>query len=117
MSTARPAVTAHRRRAARRDGPASGPPGRALRLLRGLSGALAAGLVLLAVLLGVAHWFSGPDTVPGPGIGALVGHTAGAAVAVVLQWVADRGGGVRAAVAALAALAVVVAVLSIWWWL
>lgn len=117
MTTARPAVTTHRRRAPRRGGPASEPPGRALRLLRGLSGALAAGLVLLAVLLGVAEWFSGPDTVPGPGVGVLVGHCAGAAVAVVLQWVADRRGGVRAVLAAIAVIAVVVAVLSNWWWL
>lgn len=115
MATARPSGTARRRHASRVGG--APPPGRAVRLLRGLSGALAAGLVLLAVLLGVAQWVSGPDTVPGPGIGMLVGHWAGAVVAAVLQWIADRGRGVRAVAAAIAVLVVVVAVLWIWWWL
>ncbi len=103
------------RRGARREGSAA-EPGRVLRLLRGLSGALAAGLVVLAVFLGVVKGFSGPETVPGPTVGALVGHGVGAAVAVVLQWVADRSRGGRAAVAALAVLAVVVAVLWTFWW-
>lgn len=105
------------RHVAQQDGAAPAPPGLAIRLLRGLSGALAAGLVMLAVLLGVAEWLSGPDTVPGPSIGALVGHWVGAAVAVALQWFADRRRGARAVVAALAVLAVVVAVLFTWWWL
>lgn len=117
MSTARPSVAARRRHATWHDETSPVSPGRAIRLLRGLSGALAAGLVVLAVLLGVAQWLSGPDTVPGPGIGALVGHWVGAIVAVVLQWVADRRRGVGAVVAALAVLAVVVAVLWTWWWL
>lgn len=101
-------------RGGRRDGAAA--PGWALRLLRGLSGALAAGLVVLAVVLGVAEWLSGPDSVPGPGIGGVVRHGVGAAVAVALQWVADRSRGGRAAVAALAVLGVVVAVLWSYWW-
>lgn len=96
--------------------PAPAPPGLAIRLLRGLSGALAAGLVVLAVLLGVAQWLS-PDTVPGPGIGALVGHWVGAVVAVAMQWFADRRRGAQAAIAALAVLAVVATVLFTWWWL
>ncbi|MPZ67563.1 MAG: hypothetical protein GEU83_19395 [Pseudonocardiaceae bacterium] len=100
-----------------RDGAAPAPPGLAIRLLRGLSGALAAGLVVLAVLLGIAQWLSGPDTVPGPGIGALVGHYVGAAVVVVLQWVADRRRGAGAVGAALAVIAIVGTVLWIWWWL
>lgn len=100
-----------------RAGSAPAPPGPATRLLRGLSGALAAGLVVLAVLLGVAQWLSGPDTVPGPGIGALVGHWVGAVVAVVLQWVADHRRGAGAVGAAVAVIAVVVTVLWIWWWL
>lgn len=105
------------RHVARRDGAVPAPPGLAIRLLRGLSGALAAGLVVLAVLLGAAQWLSGPDTVPGPGIGALVGHWVGAAAAVALQWFADRRRGAQAVVAALAVLAVAMVVLFTWWWL
>ncbi len=112
MTTVRTHVAG--RRGGRRDGAAA--PGRALRLLRGLSGALAAGLVVLAVVLGVAVWLSGPDTVPGPGAGVVTGHGVGAAIAVGLQWVADRSRGGRAAVAAQAVLAVVVAVLWVYWW-
>ncbi len=119
MTTARSPVRVSGRDAARR--PAGGSeqvrPGLAMRLLRGLSGSLAAGLVVLAVLLGVVHWLSGPDTVPGPGIGALVGHWVGAVVAVALQWFADRRRGVQAVLAALAVLTVTVAVLWTWWWL
>lgn len=119
MTRAGPPVQACERDAARRPavGSAPAPTGLAMRLLRGLSGSLAAGLVVLAVLLGVVHWLSGPDTVPGPGVGALVGHWVGAIVAVALQWFADRRRGVKSGVAALAVLAVVVAVLWTWWWL
>lgn len=113
MTTVRPSVTARPRHGSRDEV----PPGRTVRLLRALSGSLTAGLVLLAVLLGVAQWFSGPDTVPGPAIGMLVGHWVGALVAVLLQWVADRSRGRRAVIASLAAVAVVVGVLWFWWWL
>lgn len=114
MAAVQPSVTARPRHASRRG---VGPPDRTVRLLLGLSGALTAGLVLLAVLLGVAQWFSGPDTVPGPGIGMLLGHWVGAPVAVLLQWVADRSRGGRAVIASLAVLAVVGGVLWFWWWL
>ncbi|MQA15453.1 MAG: hypothetical protein GEV09_15160 [Pseudonocardiaceae bacterium] len=91
-------------------------PGRALRLLRGLSGALTAGLVAVALALGAAEWLSGPDTVPGPGAGMVIGHGVSAAAAVVLQWVADRSRGGRAFLATVAVLAVVGVVLWTWWW-
>lgn len=97
----------------RRDPP---PPGVGLRTLRGLSGALALGLLVLTVTLAVAQWFSGTTTVPGPGAGTLVGHGAGTLAALVLQYAADRSRGRRAALAAAAVLAVVAVVLWVWWW-
>lgn len=116
MSIVRPRDDATGRRA-RRDSRKAARPGPVLRLLRGLSGALAAGLVVLAALLAAAHWLSGPDTVPGPSTGLLVRHGVGAALAVTLQWVADRSRGRRATIAALAVVAVVVSVLWTSWWL
>ena len=92
------------------------PPGPAGRMLRGLSGALAVGLVALTLVLAVAQWLSGPVTVSGPGTGQLVGHGAGALIALLLQRAADRSRGRRAVAAALAVLSVVGAVLWFWWW-
>lgn len=90
--------------------------GPGVRLLRGLSGALAAGLVVLTLMLAVGQWLGGSATVPGPGVGTIVGHGLGAVVAVFAQAVADRSRGGRAVAASVVALAVVLAVLWIWWW-
>jgi len=87
-----------------------------LRALRGLSGALAAGLVVLGLVLAGAQWLSGSATVPGPGAGTLLGHGVGGIVALLLQRVADRSRGGRSVAASLAVLAVVGAVLWFWWW-
>ena len=92
------------------------PRGTAGRMLRGLSGALAVGLVVLTLVLAVALWLSGPVMVSGPGTGPLVGHGAGALIALLLQRAADRSRGGRAAAASLAVLSVVGAVLWFWWW-
>ena len=97
-----------------------------LRVLREVSGALAVGLVVLTLVLAAAQWLSGqwlsgqwlggPATVSGPGTGALIGHGAGALLALLLQRAADRSRGGRAVAASLAVLSVVAAVLWIWWW-
>ena len=92
------------------------PPGSVLRVLRALSGALAVGLVVLTLVLAVALWLSGPVTVWGPGTGPLVGHGAGALIALLLQRAADRSRGGRAVAASLAVLSVVGTVLWFWWW-
>ncbi len=93
-----------------------GPPGPVLRALRGLSGALAVGLVVLTMVLVFAQWLSDPATVSGLGTGMLVGHGAGAVIALLLQRVADRSHGGRMVAASLAVLSVVVAVLWFGWW-
>lgn len=99
------------------DGAVPRRPGMALRLLRGFSGALAWGLVALAVLLAVAQWMTGDSvTVPGPGAGTLAGHGTGAAVAVTLQRGADRSRGWRAVASAFGVIAVAAVVLWLWWW-
>jgi hypothetical protein len=98
-----------------------GPPGPVLRALRGFSGALAVGLVVLTLVLAGAQWLSSPATVPGPGTvagrtGILAGHGAGALIALLLQRTADRSRRVRAVAASLGVLSVVAAVLWFWWW-
>ena len=101
--------------------PRTALPGSMLRALRGFSGALAAGLVALTLVLAVAQWlsdqwFSGPATVPRPGAGTLIGHGAGTLIALLLQWAADRSSGGRAVATSLAVLSVVAALLWFWWW-
>lgn len=98
------------------DRTSPGPSGPALRLLLGLSGALAAGLVVLTLLLAVAQWRSGLAAGPGPGAAMIGWHGTAAALAVALQWGADRSRGARATTAALAVVAVAVGVLWLWWW-
>jgi len=96
-------------------------PGPVLRVLRGFSGALAVGLVVLTLALAgtqwlSVQWLSGSATVPGPGTGTLIGHGAGALIALLLQGAADQSRGGRAVTASLAVLSVVAAVLWFWWW-
>ncbi|WP_216214279.1 hypothetical protein [Amycolatopsis aidingensis] len=83
---------------------------------RGLTGSLAAGLVLLAVgVLGaqILGWASGSS---GPGVLATGGHLLAAVLALLAQRVADRGSGRAAGLAALAVLLLVVAPLWLFWW-
>lgn len=87
-----------------------------LRLWRGLSGSLAAGLVLLlAVELFVQIWAS-DRSVPGPGTGVVTGHAIAAALAITAQLAADRTKGWTSA--ALATTVVLVTALALWflWW-
>lgn len=114
MTTARMQTVHPDRRPVHRKG--SRPAGPGVRLLRGLSGALAAGLVVLTVVLAVGQWLGGSATVPGPGVGTVVGHCLGAVVAVLAQAVADRSRGEWAVAASVVVLAVVMAVLWLWWW-
>ncbi|MEK6438110.1 hypothetical protein [Pseudonocardia sp. T1-2H] len=89
---------------------------RAGRLLRGVSGVLAAGLVGVAVIL-LAGWAVTTRTgTAGPGTGMLLGHGAAAVVAVVAQAVADRRRDRTGVLAAWAAIVLVAAVVA-WYWL
>lgn len=102
------------------DEPTPRSPGRGLRALVGLSGALTGGLVALAGALMVAQWLVSEANRPGPGIATVIGHAVAALVAVVLQGVADRSRarsrGGRAALAAVAVLLLVSAVLWFGWY-
>jgi hypothetical protein len=79
---------------------------------RGLTGSLAAGLVVLAlIVLGAGLFSSG-----GPGTAALIAHPAAAIVALGGQWVADRRQGRAAGAGGLVVLAAAAFVLCFYWW-
>lgn len=86
-------------------------------MLRGLSGVLAGGLVVLAVGLVVVAWFAGRGGVPGPGAGDLTAHLAAAAAAVVGQVIADRRGDRTGTLAALGVVGIAALVLGLGWFL
>nr|WP_246257336.1 hypothetical protein [Amycolatopsis anabasis] len=94
---------------------ASGTPGErpAVRWWRGLTGSLAAGLVVLAlVVLGITLL----STAPGPGAVSLIGHPVAAVVAVAAQWIADHRRGRVAGIAGLVVVADTVLAMSLFWW-
>jgi hypothetical protein len=85
-------------------------------VLRGASGAVAACVVILFLVVLASQIFFQLQGYPGFGWGAVAVHGLAAAIAVLLQLAADRRRGV---VSALAALAVVLdAALTLWlyWW-
>jgi hypothetical protein len=84
--------------------------------LRGTSGAVAACVVLLFLAVLASQIFFQLQGYPGSGWGTVAAHALAAAIAVLLQLLADRR---RGAVSALASLAVVLdAALTLWlfWW-
>lgn len=83
---------------------------------RGLSGALAGGLVALAIAVCLAQWLAAGSDRPGPGMAAVAGHMVAAVTAVMLQVVAERSRGYPAALAAWSILLVTAAVLWLGWW-
>lgn len=88
---------------------------RAARLLRGLSGLLAGGLVALVLALAGAWFLAEQLAVPGPEPSTIAGHALAAVVAVLAQRQADRRSGATATVAALTVLLVSAVVLAVRW--
>ena len=94
----------------------SGPEARLARLWRGVSGALAVGLVLLALgLIGVQD-YAGARDLPGPGLDVVAGHGVAAVAAVVAQVVADRGRGWVVALCGLLVVLLAASTLWFFWW-
>jgi predicted lipid-binding transport protein (Tim44 family) len=83
---------------------------------RGLTGTLAAGLVVLALAVLGTGVFAIFSSIAGPGPMFLVVHPVAAIVAVLAQRVADRRQGVLAAAAGIAVVAIVAVVLWLCWW-
>jgi hypothetical protein len=87
-----------------------------VRVLCGLSGVLAGGIVALAVAVCVAQWLASSSGRPGPGAAAVAGHIVAALAAVALQLAAERSPGRRAALASGSILLLVTGVLWFGWW-
>lgn len=93
------------------------PPTRAGTWVRGLTGSLAHGLVVLAVfLIGVQIW-AGQVGWEGPGIGTISAHVIGGLLAVGLQAFADRRRDRAGGIAVVAVPVVVLGTVWLWWWL
>lgn len=85
-------------------------------VLRGLSGAFTAGLVVVAVIVSGAQYLGAQRGFPGPGAVSVAAHIAAAIAAVVVQHFADhrrRGTSVAASL-----LVFVIAGVLLWtqWW-
>lgn len=92
------------------------PEGRVAKTWRGVSGTLAAGLVLLALGVIAVQVYAGNQGLPGPGTEVVAGHVVAAVLAVVGQLFADRRTGVVSALTSLAVLGVAAATLWLYWW-
>jgi 4-hydroxybenzoate polyprenyltransferase len=82
-----------------------------------LTGALAAGTVLLAVVVLVLQVLAWVKGMPGLGVWILIGHLVGAGLMIAAQRIVDRREGGPALLAGLGAGAVVVAILVLFWWI
>lgn len=83
--------------------------------LRGFSGVLAGGLVVLVLALGAAWVVAERNGTPGPGASTLLWHAGAAFVAVLAQRQADRRPGAAGTVAALAVVAITAALVTAQW--
>ncbi|MGM1060172.1 hypothetical protein [Saccharothrix sp. Mg75] len=94
----------------------SRPEPRLAKVWRGVSGALAVGLALLALALVGVQVYAGVHDLPGPGVDVVLGHVAAALAAAVAQVVADRRRGW--AVTACGLLVVLLVAVTLWffWW-
>ncbi|WFR71849.1 hypothetical protein P9209_24670 [Prescottella defluvii] len=89
----------------------------AVRVLRGLSGVVAGGVVVLTlVVIGVAYLASNRDF-PGPGRESVAVHVVSSVVVVVAQVLADRRRGAASVLASAAVLAVTGLLLWTQWWM
>lgn len=83
---------------------------------RELSGALAVGMSVLAVVVVVFQVLAFFGSMPGPGALTVLGHIAAAVLAVFVQRYADRLTGWAAALSVLGVVAVSGAALWLFWW-
>lgn len=82
---------------------------------RGLAGALAMGLLLLALVLAGAEAVAADLGVEGPGLGAVAGHAGAALLAFVAAQIADRSVRMVTALAVAAAVVITAGVLWVFW--
>lgn len=86
------------------------------RTVRGFTGAVAAGLVVLTLVIIGAQVYSSQQDTPGPGAEMVAGNVVAAVAAVLCQRLADRWRGARAVVGVLGVLVLAAAALWLTWW-
>ncbi|AEF41775.1 hypothetical protein [Hoyosella subflava] len=90
--------------------------GMVVRALRGLSGALAAGLAVLTIVVVVVSHYAPERGLAGPGSASVFWHVTGGVVAVAAQIVADRSRGLLAFLWSVIVITTVGVVLFAQWW-
>lgn len=85
-------------------------------MLRGLSGAVTAGLVVLAVVVAGTQYLGSQRGFPGPGTVSVAAHIAAAILAIVIQHFADHRHRAVSALASLSVFLVAGALLWTQWW-
>lgn len=92
------------------------PPRRKLKFPRELSGALAAGMVLLAVVVIGAQVYAAVRGTPGPGFLMVAGHIGAGALCLACQRMLDRRTGRATIVPGVLLVVVALATLWLFWW-
>ncbi|WP_072687455.1 hypothetical protein [Rhodococcus marinonascens] len=87
-----------------------------VRAIRALSGAVAAGVVMLLLVVIVSGYIGGGKGVPGPGTVSVTAHVAAAVVVIAAQRIADRREGVVAVTSSVAVFAAAALLLFTQWW-
>nr|WP_314143479.1 hypothetical protein [uncultured Rhodococcus sp.] len=87
-----------------------------LRFLRGLSGIVTAGLVVLALGVAVTQYLGHSRGFPGPGGLSVAAHIVAAIVAVIAQRITDHRRGFSAVLAAIVVFVATGLVLWTQWW-
>lgn len=87
-----------------------------MKLIRGVSGLVAAGVVLLALVVVCATYLGSQRDFPGPGSASVTWHIAAAACAIVAQVVSDRKRGPVAFAGSTAVIGAAGLLLWTQWW-
>lgn len=85
--------------------------------LRTLSGAVTAGLVILALAVAGAQYLGSVRGFPGPGVVSVAVHAVGAVLAIVSQRIADHRGRFLSVLGSLGVFVITAAVLWTQWWM
>ncbi|CAM2998573.1 hypothetical protein [Skermania piniformis] len=85
-------------------------------LIRGLSGAVAAGVVVLAIVVVATAFVADARQFPGPGWASITWHVIAAVVVIGCQLIADRRSGVRTLLPVVAVFGVTLLLLWTQWW-
>ena len=90
--------------------------GGGLRFLRGLSGIVTTGLVVLAIGVSVTQYLGHSRGFPGPGGLSVAAHIVAAIVAVIAQRIVDHGRGLSAFLGSIVVFTATGLVLWTQWW-